>query len=173
MKTKHPLKTARSVAFRVQIEGPDEVLDLKLDHWQSEVMRRAAGRARISLEEMFHFIFFRQLESFCGEHESYTVHGDAQQEVSVALNNGEKYGCAIEASAELILESLDALKTNPALHAQVSAAIGIIHRMGARVAIDAADAKHHWYCAIVPALLERKTSPGAQAPLLTTERRAA
>ena len=166
-------KTARAVAFRVQVQGPAEVFNLQLDDWQSEVMRRAAGSARISLEEMFHFIFFRQLESFCGEHETYTVCGDAHDEVSLAIDNGVKYGRAIEANAELILESLDALKNNSALHAQVSAAIGLIRKMALRVGNNAIDAKHHWYCSIVPALLERKTPPGAQAPLPTTERRAA
>src|ERR1035437_9723208 len=83
-------KTALALAFHVQVQGPEEVLDLKLDSWQSGIMRRAAGSAHIRLEEMFHFRFFRQLESFCGEHETYTVCGDAQQEVSDALHNGEK-----------------------------------------------------------------------------------
>src|SRR5664280_2850164 len=112
-------KTARAVAFRVQVEDPDEILDLNLDDWQSEIIRRAAGAAHISLKEMFHFIFFRQLESFCPANQTYTVCEDARREVGAVIDNGVKYGHAIEAAAEFILESLDALKSNSALHAQV------------------------------------------------------
>ena len=158
-----PVKAPALVRVRVQTESPEVVIELKLDEWQSELIHQAAASARLSLKELLEFILLRQMEAFHPEDKCYTVCGNAQSEVSDALRTGEQFGTAIEAIAKFILESLSSPDLKTALHAQVSARTSLIREMAVRIGVSMADAQHHWCHAIVPALLERKSAPGAQA----------
>jgi hypothetical protein len=168
-------KTAPKTAlrFRVRIRDTGDVIDLNLDSEESECLARAATSTHLSREELLHFIFLRQMESFNSESECYTVCGNAQSEVSDALLKSQKHGNAIESLAEALLEQLELLESKSVSRDTLRAWCGLIFDLAGRINRDLHDGTYHWRCHVVPALKERESAPGAQAPMPTTERRAA
>jgi hypothetical protein len=172
-KTAAATQPKTALGFRVRIRCAEEVTDLNLDPEESECLARAAKSTRLSREELVRFIFLRQMESFNSESDCYSVCGNAQSEVSRALLSGQKYGNAIESLAEAILEELEPAESKSVSRDTLRAWGGLIFDLAARINRDLQDGTYHWRCHVVPALKERKSAPGAQAPLPTEERRPA
>jgi hypothetical protein len=164
-------KTA--LRFRVRIRDAGDVIDLNLDSEESKCLARAATSTHLSREELLHFIFLRQMESFNSESDCYSVCGNAQPEVSNALLNSQKHSNAIESLAEAILNELEPSEPKSVSRDNLRAWGGLIFDLAGRINRDLHDGTYHWRCHVVPALKERQFAPGAQAPLPTTERRAA
>lgn len=161
--TGHRITASVPIKFRVRTQNPEDVIELKLDEDEAECMKRAAASARLSLKELFHFIFLRQMESFNSEDECYTVFRNAQPEVSSALERSKEHGIAVKSLARAILKRLEDSQQKSVLHDQIIAWGGLIFDMASYINRDLEDGIYHWKCHVVPALLERKVAPGAQA----------
>jgi uncharacterized protein (DUF1778 family) len=150
------------VKFRIRAQSPERTVEVRLDGEQTESIDRAAQSAGLRLEELFQFIFIRQLGAFDPKGGGYTI-CDARSEVSDALEKGERSSGAIESIARAILEKLKDTKDPSPVYAQVCAWTSLISDLATRVRVSMNDAHFHWHSGIVPVLLERQSAPGSQA----------
>jgi hypothetical protein len=152
------------VNLRIRTKDPEHLIELELDPEVSAQVKRAAATARLTLKELFEFILLRQLESFdFGAEHQYTVFGNAQEEVSSALDRSAKASVTIVSLAEAVLNRLKDSKLEFGLHNDLRAWTSLIFDKAGDIDIFLSDGSYHWWHHIVPALLERKAAPGAVA----------
>jgi hypothetical protein len=155
----------RRTTFRVLIEDPDEVVEVRLDECQSEDLRRIAATSRLGLKALFDFIFFRQMESFIPVGEPcFRVWGDASRGIEDELRGSYCGISAVEAIAASIMSELrkreaSATQDDQKLNARLAAWTELINSISRDLRLSIAGATTIWETSIVPALLERIPEP--------------
>ncbi len=155
-------RPASPVKFRVKFEDQERVIDVKLDCEQVQTIEDVSARCGLTLEELFHFIFFRQMESFhpIGGEFCYRVWGAASEEVASGLEKANDVAATIKAISQCMMDAAKDSEEQDRLNGRAfsprwAAWCFLLNKIATGLAVTAADAKAHWGEAIVPALCER------------------